>query len=317
MKKSAAIIGAGMCGLACAWHLSERFQVVVFDKQGVGGGASGMASGLMHPYPGEQARRSRDAEAGIAATEELLQVAEKALSRPVADRTGILRRATTEAQRKQLMAHAKEYADILPFEDGNFFIKAGVVVDMQSYLAGLWQACCERGAVLYPSSVESLEQLKDFDLIVIAAGAGITHFEQCSSFRLKKIKGQILKCKKKSSLPNQALIGKGYLTVADGHFHFGATYEREFLDDLPDLEQALKELQPKYEQLAQTTERLEPIEVKAGVRIAHLHDYYPVTVQIDQRTYAITAMGSRGLLYHALLAKRLCTLIFSNNAAMA
>ncbi|MFS7981903.1 putative FAD dependent oxidoreductase, FAD/NAD(P)-binding domain superfamily [Helianthus anomalus] len=51
-----AVLGAGFAGLSVAWHLLERSAtdlsvcVDVLDEIGIGGGASGVAGGLLHPY---------------------------------------------------------------------------------------------------------------------------------------------------------------------------------------------------------------------------------------------------------------------------
>jgi hypothetical protein len=50
-----AIIGGGFAGVATAWHLLAAGKGSVagldlFDASGLGGGASGAAAGLLHPY---------------------------------------------------------------------------------------------------------------------------------------------------------------------------------------------------------------------------------------------------------------------------
>ena len=50
-----AIIGGGFAGVATAWHLLAAGQgsiatLDLFDASGLGGGASGAAAGLLHPY---------------------------------------------------------------------------------------------------------------------------------------------------------------------------------------------------------------------------------------------------------------------------
>lgn len=51
-----AVLGAGFAGLSVAWHLLEhspielRVCIDVLDEVGIGGGASGVAGGLLHPY---------------------------------------------------------------------------------------------------------------------------------------------------------------------------------------------------------------------------------------------------------------------------
>uniref|UniRef100_A0A7C9A090 FAD dependent oxidoreductase domain-containing protein n=1 Tax=Opuntia streptacantha TaxID=393608 RepID=A0A7C9A090_OPUST len=51
-----AVLGAGFAGLSVAWHLLRhspkelKLDVDIFDEVGIGGGASGVAGGLIHPY---------------------------------------------------------------------------------------------------------------------------------------------------------------------------------------------------------------------------------------------------------------------------
>ncbi|XP_073044164.1 uncharacterized protein [Primulina eburnea] len=51
-----AVLGAGFAGLSVAWHLLQHGSkeihlcVDIYDEAGVGGGASGVAGGLLHPY---------------------------------------------------------------------------------------------------------------------------------------------------------------------------------------------------------------------------------------------------------------------------
>ncbi|CAI9098963.1 OLC1v1035702C1 [Oldenlandia corymbosa var. corymbosa] len=51
-----AILGAGFAGLSVAWHLLQNCAkelplfIDIFDDVGIGGGASGVAAGLLHPY---------------------------------------------------------------------------------------------------------------------------------------------------------------------------------------------------------------------------------------------------------------------------
>ncbi|XP_043699603.1 uncharacterized protein LOC122650288 isoform X2 [Telopea speciosissima] len=51
-----AVLGAGFAGLSVAWHLLELASndlslcIDIYDEVGIGGGASGVAGGLVHPY---------------------------------------------------------------------------------------------------------------------------------------------------------------------------------------------------------------------------------------------------------------------------
>uniref|UniRef100_A0A0D3GDI1 FAD dependent oxidoreductase domain-containing protein n=1 Tax=Oryza barthii TaxID=65489 RepID=A0A0D3GDI1_9ORYZ len=50
-----AVLGAGFAGLSVAWHLlkhspkGSRVRVDIYDESGIGGGASGVSGGLLHP----------------------------------------------------------------------------------------------------------------------------------------------------------------------------------------------------------------------------------------------------------------------------
>ncbi|XP_039164619.1 uncharacterized protein LOC120291399 [Eucalyptus grandis] len=51
-----AVLGAGFAGLSVAWHLLRHspeklhLRIDIYDESGIGGGASGIAGGLLHPY---------------------------------------------------------------------------------------------------------------------------------------------------------------------------------------------------------------------------------------------------------------------------
>ena len=54
-RRRYAIIGGGFAGVATAWHLLAAGEgsiagIDLFDAAGLGGGASGAAAGLLHPY---------------------------------------------------------------------------------------------------------------------------------------------------------------------------------------------------------------------------------------------------------------------------
>lgn len=53
---SCAVLGAGFAGLSVVWHLFKHspkelnLKIDIYDEVGIGGGASGIAGGLLHPY---------------------------------------------------------------------------------------------------------------------------------------------------------------------------------------------------------------------------------------------------------------------------
>lgn len=289
--KRVAIIGAGFAGLAAAYYLSEKFQVVLFDQKGIGGGASGISSGLLHPYPGEKGRRSWHAEEALQATRELLKVAEDELGKPVAQYEGILR-----------VGECLEPGDdVEPLSNGTFLIKSGITVFPELYLEGLWKACLKRGAKLELKRIASLQEVSGFDHTILAAGAGIRHFPECRHLKINFVKGQVLTCVLEKPL-KRSISSKRYfaLTPSENISHLGATYEREFTDDLPNRETAIALLKPETEVL----------DCRAGIRVTNPAHYFPILEQINPTTWVITALGSRGLLYHAYMGRKIRELFF-------
>src|ERR1700722_14110313 len=137
-----AIIGAGLSGMSVAWHLIEsaRCSVTIFDHNGIGGGASGIAAGLMHPYTGERAKRSFLATEGIAATKRLLTIAQEKSETALANDTGIIRYMQNKEMQSSFLSHAEIFKDVEPYCDNSFLIRSGMTIFCHRYLHALWLA---------------------------------------------------------------------------------------------------------------------------------------------------------------------------------
>lgn len=281
---SVGIVGAGFAGLAAAYYLSSFFRVVIFDKSGIGSGASGIAAGLLHPYPGKEGRRNWRADEAMVAARELISVSERAGGKIVALKNGI-----TKVGKIQGI-----HDDIKINNDGSILIKSGITVFPDLYLKGLLKACEERGAKLILHSIANLNELASFDYIILAVGAGIVSFYKENSLKLRFVKGQVLTCSLITPL-ERSVIKKQYKAVAlhPSYYHLGATYEREKINDIPCLTTAIATLQPDTPVL----------DCRAAIRVRNSTHYLPIIEKMNPKTWAITALGSRGLLYHAYLGK--------------
>lgn len=306
-----AILGAGFSGLSTAWHLVDRgdCEVVVYDAKGIGGGASGMAAGLMHPYVGEEGRRSHLATEGMAASKELIDRVEEKLGKKVANREGILRYMLSEEQTQRYLKHCVDYGDVEPREEGCFWVKSGMTVDCPAYLHGLWELLSERGATLIQEEIACLSSLQGYDEVIIAAGAGMLKFPELSHLKCNKVKGQVLLCTVPDTvqLPSISKILKGYIapSMTLGYCTIGSTYERGVPDDLPDPDFACSDLMPKIVPIFEEADQLKVIGCKAGARVVRRGHYFPIIAKVKSGLWVIGAMGSRGLLYHALAGKLL------------
>lgn len=284
--KTIAIIGAGFAGLAAAYHLSKEFAVSLFDAQGVGKGASGASTGLLHPYPGQQGRKSWKADEGLAATLRLLDIAEQEMGKPIANRNGIIKMGECVGAGE----------DVEQLGENHFLIHSGVTVFVDLYMEGLWRACQRQGVEFHVEAIDKLGDLARFDYVIVAAGAGIRSFPEASHLKLNFVKGQALVCEQ-AQPQERSITGKQYIALTEnpGICHVGATYERSFISEYPSLEVALHLLKPSL-----------PVRgVKGGMRVTNPAHYFPIIEKIDERTWVVTALGSRGLLYHAYLAEQL------------
>jgi glycine/D-amino acid oxidase-like deaminating enzyme len=303
-----AIIGAGLAGLSVAWHLLQMSaQVTLFDPLGVGGGTSGTVSApLLHPFPGRLALSSWRSAEGMAATLELIAVAEKQLGRAIADRSGVLRLALTPQQKEDFLLRAKkdpraewweadQVQKIAPLaiKAPALWIPSGMAIFSHLYLQGLWQACAARGAQLIKEVASGLDS---YDAVVFATGAQLI-----DRLPLKLVQGHILLCRGEVPL---TIASHGHISTTDrpGVVQLGATYEPPTAAIVPEKAAELREKMSIFYPLAKEWEE---VELRVGVRAAPQIGYRPIIAKLASNQWALAGLGSRGLLYHALLGRDL------------
>lgn len=318
-----AILGAGYTGLACAWHIlhspirPRTLQVALFDEKGIGGGASGIAAGLLHSFIGLHAKINWRGLEAMAAARHLIGQSELALGRSVASATGLLRVAMTEEQEKNYRKTAIGRDDVKWWEPGQcvervpeiashrggIFITHGQTVYSGDYLQGLWKSCQLQGAEHIQASIQSLKELKNYDRIVVAAGAGTLAIKELADFPITLVKGQLLDLEWPDGvLPLPfAVNSQAYVVMNPDNKSCvaGATYEREFETPGPDMVVAMQEILPKLAFLPHL-QSARVLRCRAAFRVS-TKNHLPMTKQVDSRTWVLTGMGSKGLLYHALL----------------
>ncbi|KAI5659059.1 hypothetical protein M9H77_27852 [Catharanthus roseus] len=172
-----AILGAGFAGLSVAWHLLQnsckelQLSIDLYDEIGIGGGASGVAGGLLHPYSPKVKLLWRGAECWRE-TLKLLQVAEdteyckfsgaeeeEVFQNSIVRRRGILRPATSSKNLQMMTDNAQNYlvsceikslnkdaaGDLVPGLRAPlnmaFYMPEAISVHSQGYLEALYLAC--------------------------------------------------------------------------------------------------------------------------------------------------------------------------------
>ncbi|KAK8515411.1 hypothetical protein V6N13_139612 [Hibiscus sabdariffa] len=173
-----AVLGAGFAGLSVAWHLLKEspkdlhLHIDLYDEMGIGGGASGVSGGLLHPYSPKVKLLWRGAECWKECLK-LLSIAEHAVSSEenlvsesgefdhgfLVRRRGILRPATNIKTLNVLNDNAQNCLDSckiniidknaaqklvpdihMPFNLA-FYMPEAVNVNSQYYLKALFLAC--------------------------------------------------------------------------------------------------------------------------------------------------------------------------------
>lgn len=330
-----AVIGAGFCGLAVAWHLlnhpnSERFTVEIFDAKEIGKGTSGIAAGLLHPFAGAHAKLNWRGQEGFQAAKELLTIASKTLGQSViAKDEGILRLALNPDQLNDFQLCAAKYPNETQWLDvkncqqlapgckqaPGLWIKTGLTVYSTLYLQGLWKACLQRGAKFKLQRIHSLGELSDYDLTIVTAGAETLQLEELKALPLSLVKGQVLELSwPKNQIPlNCALNSHVYLLMTHSRTSclVGATYEKGHQTAESDLETAKRELLPKAFELFPPLKEASIINCYSGMR-AVTPQHLPLIQSLNPSQWVLTGMGSKGLLYHALFAKELVQKVLSH-----
>eukprot|EP00210_Caulerpa_lentillifera_P003704 g3537.t1 len=258
-----AVIGAGFAGLALRCSRSkQKTHVTLIDFIGVGGGASSVAAGLLHPYnPRGKARQEAFSE-----VREMLVVAEDVANRtnlrPLCSPGGLLFEARSDQQLRSFRSvqdsagiikiNQSRAMDYLPGlgtqriqatdEFYGLFIPQGLVINPIDYMKSLWIACQASN-----ECVTSLDEFRNnrgpFDAIVITAGAAIGCIQELTNkLPIRLCQGAIISlrpCDKSSTAFNgPSLLGPIYLAgQGQDKVVVGATKEYGLSDS-----QAMQEL---------------------------------------------------------------------------
>ncbi len=308
-----AVIGAGFAGLATSYWLTHTttHEVALFDRLPIGEGTSGIAAGLLHPYRSSSFLPNWNAEVCMQETEFLLNVASSMLPFSCYQRSGILRPIThdtawdlSELPKECEMWDREKTASLPGLKPlSALFLKRGITVDCSNYLKGLYLACTRKGLLFEQRDISALTELASFDKIVIATGAAISSLKETEHLPITRIKGQLLEIEHTHNPLPCPIFAKAYLITKEKSAIIGATFERRFSNTEPDMRYAQDDLMKKIESFSSWHTRGAVLRCKAGFR-ATTRDHRPLIAPINENCVCITGLGSRGLLYHAYMAKQ-------------
>jgi glycine/D-amino acid oxidase-like deaminating enzyme len=318
------IVGAGLAGVAVADALLSRgVSCLLIDEKGPAAGASGAASGLLHPLPGLRAQMPWR---GDQAFELALQSVQRRASRDpgVVVCQGVFRPVTAN-QRADFERAAREgwakwcdrgppTAIPLALAREGLWMEQGCVVDVPRYLAAWIEDLRAQGLQTHWGEAKAWHDNPAQWVTVWCTGhQAIGRLPVACQV----VRGQALVIEPPAAYQAHDLqcgvAGRAYLAPFQGKWLIGATFEHGILSQTPDPDTARQALAKRVEEMWPGGGLLDqPIhQIHVGHRCSS-PDHFPICGQLDSGDWVLTALGSKGLLYHRLVATALADAMVRN-----
>uniref|UniRef100_A0A7N0RG48 FAD dependent oxidoreductase domain-containing protein n=1 Tax=Kalanchoe fedtschenkoi TaxID=63787 RepID=A0A7N0RG48_KALFE len=382
-----AVLGAGFAGLSVAYHLlkhsprDSRIRVDIYDEVGLGGGASGVSGGLVHPYSPKAKLLWRGKECWEECLE-LLRVAEEAAALDelsnknheidgfIIRRRGILRPAMSMKNFDVLNENARNCLpscriertsqdaarNLIPYFstpcNAAFYLPEAVNINPQRYIQALFLACQnlvqeasgvgleEKELHLHKSSINKLTDLAHYTAVIVCAGAQADSLPELSSkLPLRTCRGVVAHMRLPESARNgnigesPSILSDAWLAVQNSSsLYMGATWDwnsRNYSRDVSadEASRALVELLSKASVIYPSIKDWTFSGAMGGVRamppltanngslplLGSIDNFVTGNGNEDIKFWLFGGLGSRGLLYHALLGKLTANAVLSCN----
>jgi glycine/D-amino acid oxidase-like deaminating enzyme len=309
------IRGGGVAGLTAAWHCHKAgLRVVLTDTGTIGSGASGAWWALMNPATGVNPTPVAGIRQAMVGFE--LMRNELGLDGVGWIRAGIWRPALDAALEKgfaKAAANPEWPAGWLRMDrpmhglagNGLLRVVAGYAVDMRLWLTAVAAWLGEQGVDIH-------EQVPPHHTVaatnqVDCVGTALLHDPAWAHLKLHPIKGQLREIVVDGIRGHYpALSARGYAIQTDSdRWIIGSTYEHDFTDSEPDAAYDAY-LIDRFRALFPQPVSATVVGRWAGVRIGS-HNRQPVLARHpeDGSRWAITGLGSKGLIYSQILGQDL------------
>ena len=191
-------------------------------------------------------------------------------------------------------------------------IMQGYVVHSSLYINRLTQVCRDLGVEIIDSKIETLDALKQYNQTILCSGYGFKDLIFRPS--LKGVKGQILYVKTKNPICHLPVIAQGYICPTQDPYKYiiGSSYEHHFKNPLPHIEEAKIKILKPWEKIFPELAHATILKCESAVRVMNPPNYLPFLERVTNKLVFFSGLGSRGLLYHAYLAKALAFSISRN-----
>ncbi|KAL8145326.1 hypothetical protein AgCh_003499 [Apium graveolens] len=329
-----AVLGAGFAGLSVTWHLLQHCPkeshvcIDIYDDVGIGGGASGVSGGLLHPYSPKVKPLWRSMECWKESLK-LLSIAEAAVG------YNKLNDASQDSddfvvRRRGIIRPAVSLKNLDLMKEALYSACQNLVKEMS--VLGLHK----KELNLYNKAVNNLLELSgEYDSVVICLGARAAFLPELSErLPLRTCRGVIahlqLPDDNRESYPEHgaSILSDAWIAIhGPRNIRIGSTWEwksRNYAQNVAveEASKALEELLPKASAIYPGIKNWKYISAKAGLRAMPpltSHGSLPLLGCIDDylirkqkcKFWLFTGLGSRGLLYHGWLGKLMAQAVVS------
>jgi tRNA 5-methylaminomethyl-2-thiouridine biosynthesis bifunctional protein len=309
-----AVIGGGMAGAAVAHRLhSDNTNVTLFEKNHIAAGASGNMLGLFNPRFSQH--RSAQAEFYMTAFAHAHKFFENCADDIDYRRVGSLHLLNDAEKEKRMRGAAQNWGwhddHMTLTEQGLFLPDAGSISPAK---------LCRHfthGFDVVQKDISDIDDImrQNFDVIVLAGGAGMVGHSLLNQIPLHTVRGQIITAKTKDdvTLPQTNICYGGYCAPTSSHAAvLGSSFQPWLTDTAIRDDDTQMVLQNFYEAQQQFKNMLEPTGARASLRVA-AKDRFPVIGGMfsHPHIYLSLAHGSHGIL-SSLLGARLLTQQITN-----
>lgn len=315
-----AVIGAGLAGLAFSWYyknLDPCADLTLFDPKSPIERTSALAH-LLYPYVGIRSKLNWEGPKALKKSTQLLNIASKFSDVSIYKKSPLLKLASSEKQLLDLKKSVKEFPELkwkekTPLNKPGIWMEETIQVNAQNYLIALEQACLSIGIEIQRELFTKSMQ-DDFDKIIYCTGYQYpANFSQPA---LSQMKGQGLILRRPIGFNQDFCLIAHQLhlipAIDSETIYIGNTFERDFKDSKPEPDKAIEILWPKLMEYFPGFSKDLILDVKAGVRL-NAPSRLPVLSQINNNIWAFTALGSKGMLYHAYLGEILAKAVKNNS----
>ncbi|KAJ7979646.1 FAD-dependent oxidoreductase family protein [Quillaja saponaria] len=346
-----AVLGAGFAGLSVVWHLLKHspkelhLGIDIYDEVGIGGGASGISGGLLHPYSPKakllwrgadcwresiKLLRISEAAAGSKEWEKEIGESSENAERLIVRKRGILRLATNmknlitlNENVRNCLASLKKHSSLACKNLAEEFTASGFG---------------RKELSLHKKSVNKLLEFEgEYDAVIVCLGAKVNMLPEISGrLPLRTCRGVIahleLPDDTGEGYPNHgpSILSEAWLAVQGPYnLHLGSTWEWKSKNSLSkvsadEASNALLELLPKASTIYPAIKDWVFTGARAGLRaMPPLTSYgsLPLLGCIDDviggtrtcKYWVFGGLGSRGLLYHGWLGKLMAQAVLCCN----